>query len=373
MSLASLGLRNSFRKPLRTSLSVAGIALCIVLVLTVTAVSVRYTTVVDQSYTIYNADFIVVSKGALLLGGLPLGAVISQGAVSEVASVKGVTSATPILIVVDVNGLVPSNITIGVPIQNFSMFASATPLTLEGSYPESADQVVVGNYLASTGGLGVGSTIHEAGAVLTVSGVMHTSNVVLGNSVIMPLQTAQASLGYSDLVSAVLVDTDNATAGVPASIESAVPGVGVLSYGASQAITAPLLSSVGTFDIAMAAVASVLAGLFVTVITTVNILEEREELATMVAMGASGWSVLRVTLAETALVTLAGGVAGAVLSGAATAFVFERYAGLSLPVSLGTLATILPPTDAVLAVAGVLAVGVAVGVAATVGAVRSLG
>ncbi|MDG7020085.1 MAG: hypothetical protein JRN43_07160, partial [Nitrososphaerota archaeon] len=255
MSLASLGLRNSFRKPLRTSLSVAGIALCIVLVLTVTAVSARYTTVVDQSYTIYNADLIVVSKGALLLGGLPLGAVISQGAVSEVASVKGVTSATPILIVVDVNGLVPSNITIGIPIQNFSMFASATPLTLEGSYPESADQVVVGDYLASTGGLRVGSTIHEAGAALTVSGVVYTSNIVLGNAVIMPLQTAQASLGYSDLVSAVLVDTDNATAGVPASIESAVPGVGVLSYGASQAITAPLLSSVGTFDIAMAAVA----------------------------------------------------------------------------------------------------------------------
>ena len=373
VSLASLGLRNSFRKPLRTSLSVAGIALCIVLVLTVTAVSARYTTVVDQSYTIYNADLIVVSKGALLLGGLPLGAVISQGAVSEVASVKGVTSATPILIVVDVNGLVPSNITIGVPIQNFSMFASATPLTLEGSYPESADQVVVGDYLASTGGLRVGSTIHEGGEALTVSGVMYTSNIVLGNAVIMPLQTAQESLGYSDLVSAVLVDTDNATAGVPASIESAVPGVGVLSYGASQKITAPLLSSVGTFDLAMAAVASVLAGLFVTVIVMVNILEEREELATMVAMGASGLSVLRVTLAETALVTLAGGVAGAVLSGAATAFVFERYAGLSLPVSLETLATILPPTDTVLAVAGVLVLGVAVGVAATVGAVRSMG
>ena len=373
MSLASLGLRNSFRKPLRTSLSVAGIALCVVLMLTVTAVSMRYTTVVDQSYTIYHADLLVVSKGALLLGGLPLGAVISQGAASEVAQVKGVSSATPILIVVNVKELVPSNITIGVPLQNFSMFAAATPLTLKGSYPSSADQVVVGNYLASTTGLGVGSTFKEGGTTLTVSGEMYTSNIVLSNSVIMPLQTAQASLGYSDLVSAVLVNTDNRTAGVPSSIESAVPGVGVLSYGKSQAITAPLLSSVGTFDLAMGAVAAVLAVLFVSVIVSVNILEERDELATMVAMGGSSGSVMKATLAETTLVTLVGALAGVALSGVATAFVFERYAGLTLSVSLRTLASVLPPWDALLAVVGLLAVGALVGASTTAGVLRRLG
>ena len=372
MSLAVLGFRNSFRKPLRTTLAVVGIALCIVLILTVTAVSARYTTVVDQSYTIYKADLLVVSKGSLLLGGIPLGAVIPQSTAAEVAAVKGVTSATPILIVVDVKSLVPSNITIGIPMGNFSMFARATPLQLQGSYPASPDQVVVGNYLASATGLRVGSTFSYGGARVTVSGVIQTSNLVLSDAVIMPLQTAQYAAGYSDLISAVLVNTDNRTAGVPAGIEASVPNVGVLPYGQSQTITAPLLSTVGTFNYALEALAEVLAALFVTVMVSVNILEERDELSTMVALGASSGSVMKVTLAETILVTVVGVAAGVLLSVVTTAFVFYEYAGLPVSVSLTDLVTLFPDVAPLLATAGLLAVGVAVGVVTTSTAVRRL-
>ncbi|MDG7011243.1 MAG: ABC transporter permease [Nitrososphaerota archaeon] len=373
MALASLGFRNSFRKPLRTFLSVAGIALCIVLMLTVVAVSDRYTTVVDQSYTVYKADLLVVSRGALLLGGLPLGAVVSQGVASQVAGVRGVESATPLLVVVDVKELVPSNITIGVPIQNFSMFAEATPLSLQGSYPSSADQVVVGNYLASTEGLRVGSTLENGGAALTVSGILVTSNVVLSNAVVMPLQTAQAELGYYDLVSAVLVDTQGNASQVASNIMASVPGVGAIPYGQSQAITAPLLSSVGTFDVAMGALAAALAVLFVTVIVSVNILEERDELSTMVAMGASTGSVLKVALAETSLVTLLGAALGVVASAGATAFVFERYAGVTVQFTPSGISALLPGWVTLLAVLGLLAVGMGVGLASAVGAVRRAG
>ena len=373
MALASLGFRNSFRKPLRTFLSIAGIVLCIVLMLTVAAVSNRYTAVVDQSYTIYKANLLVVSRGALLLGGIPLGAVIPQGIASQVGGVAGVASATPVLVVVDVKALVPSNITIGVPLQNFSMFAAATPLTLRGSYPTSADQVVVGNYLASTGRLQVGSVLKEGGTTLTVTGILTTSNVVLSNAVVMPLQTAQEELGYTDLVSAVLVNTDGNASQVASGIATSIPGVGVLPYGASQAITAPLLSSVDTFDLVMRALAAVLAVLFVTVIVSVNILEEREELSTMVAMGASSGSVLKVALAETSLVTLVGVGAGVLMSAAATAFVFERYAGVTVSFTVQGLLSLFPGPGTFLAVLGVLVTGVAVGVVSAMGIVRGLG
>lgn len=372
MSLAGLGFRNSFRKPLRTSLSVLGIALCIVLMLTVTAVSARYATVVDQSYSIYNPDLMVVSKGAFLVGGLPLGAVVPQGIAAEVASVPGVTSAIPILFVVDVQDLVPANITIGVPAQDFGIFAGATPLRLEGDYPAGADQAVIGSLLSSTTGLRVGSSFEEGGTNVTVTGIIHTSNVVLSDSVVMPLPTAQAVSGYHDLISAVLVDAGNSTAGVAAGIESSIAGVGVLPYGESQAVTAPLLSSVGAFDSAMGALSAALAVLFVVLIVSVNILEERDELSTMVAIGASIGSVMKATLAETGLVTLAGVAAGVLASGFATGLVFASYASLPVPLSLPGLSILYPASATLLAVLGILAAGIVVGIGATLAVVRGM-
>ena len=364
LRLVSLGFRNSFRRPARTSLSILGVALCVVLMLTVTAVSHRYTTVVGQSYSLYSSDLVVVSRASLLVEGIPIGGSIPQQAVGLVEGVRGVASATPMLLVVEVKELVPSNVTIGVPIGNFSMFAQINTIALRGSYPSAPDQVVVGGNVARQGGLGVGSNITEDGTTLTVSGVMSTSNLILSNAVVMPLATAQATQGYVGLVSAILVDSQPGWGGnLTQDIDAAIPGVSAVNPSESEQLTSTLVSSVSSINDAIDFFSLALAAMLVSIIASVGVMEKKDEFATMWAMGGSTSSVMKVALAETGLFAAVGFAVGLGLSVVATSLVFQVYASVPFSASVSGIWALIPPQAVALAGAVVVGFGVLVGAA----------
>lgn len=364
MSLAGLGFRSSFRRPFRTVLSVLGIALCIMLMLTVSGISQRYVTVVDQSYSIYSTSVVVVSRGSLLLEGIPLGGAMPEDTSSLIDGVSGVTSTTPILFVVDTQQLVPRNITIGIPIQNFTMFSRTTQVQLEGRYPTSMDQVVVGGYLASVSNLSVGSKLEEAGASLEVSGILTTSNLILGNAVIMPLETAQAAKGYAGLVSAILVGSDGVPPAVLAQrIESKIPGVLAINPAQSQSFNIPLTSSVGIISESIEVLSVTLAFLFVAIISSVNLMDQKDEFLTIRAIGSSSGSMMKVALAETGLVSLVGFVLGLPLSAVFTAIAFQESAGIPVFYSLSNAFGVIPLQTMLIAGLAVVGFGMVVGAA----------
>jgi ABC-type antimicrobial peptide transport system permease subunit len=266
------------------------------------------------------------------------------------------------LLVVDVRHLVPTNITIGIPIQNFSMFSRTTSIRLEGVYPTSDDQIVVGNYLATVSGLAVGSTVKVDGVSLNVSGIISTSNLILANAVIMPLQTAQQALGYSGLVSAILVSSKGVRPDtVIQTINSTIPGVVAIDPALSESFTSPLVSSIGTITYSIDVFSIALAFLFVTIITSVNIMEQKEEFYTMRAIGSSSGSILKVTLAETGFISTSGFVLGLVFSAVAIAAVFQTYASVPFSASLSSTTTLLPLRLALFAGLVVVAFGMLVG------------
>jgi putative ABC transport system permease protein len=371
LSLVLLGFRNSFRRPVRTGLSVLGIALCITLMLTVASVSQRYASVVTQSYSIYNSDVVVVSKASLLIQGLPLGGDIPETAVSLVKDVNGVSSATPILLVVDVHQLIPSNITIGVPLSNFSMFSEVTSVQLRGSYPATMDEAVVGSYLASVSNLSLGSTLKEGGTTLRVSGIISTSNLILGNAIIMPLATAQAVEGYGGLVSAILVDSSGTSpSALIRSIDAAIPGVVAIEPSRSESLTDPLVSSIGLINDSVDLFAVVVAFLFVAIITSVSVIEQKDEFITMRAIGSSTSSVLRVTLSQSLMMTAAGVAVGLGLSALATAAVFQVYASIPVSASLSGILDLLPAGPVVFAGSAVVGLGLLVSAVTTSSVLR---
>ena len=373
MSLAGLGFRNSFRRPVRTVLSVLGIAFCIMLMLTVSGVSQRYITLVDQSYSIYSTNVVVVSRGSLLVEGIPLGGDMPEGTSSLVDGVSGVTSTTPILFVVDTQQLVPRNITIGIPIQNFTMFGRTAQIHLEGRYPTSMDQVVVGGYLAGVSNLSVGSTMEEGGVSLEVSGILSTPNLILGNAVIMPLQTAQATQGYAGLVSAILVGFDGVPpAALAQRIDSKIPSVLAINPIQSQSFASPLTSSVGTIGESVEVLSIMLAFLFVAIISSVNLMDQKDELLTIRAIGSSSSSMMKVALAETGLVSLVGFVLGLPLSAVSTAIAFQESAGIPVLYSLSNAFGVIPLQAMLLAGLTVVGFGMMVGAATITAMLRDM-
>jgi len=324
--------------------------------LTVSAVSQRYVTVVTQSYSIYSTSIVVVSRASLLVEGVPLGGAIPEGTSALLDGVSGVASTTPILFVVDTQQLVPKNITIGIPMQNFTMFGRTTQVQLEGSYPTSTNQVVVGRYLAGISNLSVGSTIKEGGVSLEVSGIISTANLILGNAVIMPLETAQVTQGYTGLVSAILVGS----AGVPPDIlsqriDSKIPGVVAIDPARSQTFINPLIQSVGVISESIDVFSVILALLFVSIISSVNLMERKDEFYTIKAIGSSSGSIMKVALAETGLISLTGFFSGLLLSGVSTAVAFQEYAGIPFLDSVHSIFDVIPLPMVLLA--GVIVVG----------------
>jgi len=373
LSLAGLGFKNSFRRPVRTVFSVLGIALCVMLMLTVTGISQRYVTVVTQSYSIYSTDVVVVSRASILVEGIPLGGAIPQATSTLLDGVSGVATTTPILFVVDTQTLVPRNITIGVPVQNFTMFGRTTQIQLEGSYPTSADQVVVGHYLAGISGLSVGSTIEEGGVSLEVSGIISTSNLILGNAIIMPLETAQSVQGYDGLVSAILVGSNGVPPGVLSQrIDSTIPSVEAIEPSQSQSFTNPLTSSVGIISESVDVLSVILAFLFVAIISSVNLMERKDEFYTVRAIGSSSGSMLKVALAETGLVSLIGFVSGLLLSAASIAIIFQEYAEIPFTDSFHNIFEVIPPPVALLAGLLVVGFGMLIGAVAITAMLRDM-
>lgn len=328
---------------------------------------------IDQSYSIYNSDIVVVPKTSFLVGGVPVGGVIPEAAVSQVQAVSGVASATPMLTVVGVSQVVPTNITIGIPIQNFSMFARSTPVQLIGAYPTSDDQAVVGQYLATLSDLKVGSILKVGGVSLSISGIIATSSLILGNAIIMPLQTAQTTLGYEGLISAILVDSEGVQPStLMSSIDSAVPGVRAISPAQSEAFINPLASSIEAVSGGMDALGATLAVLFTTIIASVNIIEQKNELFTIRAIGSSSRSILKITLAETGLVSFAGLIIGVTLSIIATAVVFQAYDSVPIIDSISGAFTLIPLPTVLAAGLAVVGSGLLVGAATSMAILRNL-
>lgn len=324
---------------------------------------------VDQSYSIYSTNVVVVSKASLLLEGLPLGGSLPQNAGQLIEQVPGVSSVTPMLIVVDVKQLIPSNITIGIPLQNFTMFGNTVHIQLNGAYPASDNQIVVGQYLAKTTNLQVGSIVEKGNTTLQVSGIMVTANLILDNSVIMPLETAQITQGYQGLVSAFLVsgyapmtggDTTVSSSGLISSINSQIPGIVAMDPKQSEFLTNPLVSSVNLINGSVETFSGFVAILFVVIISMVNITEQKDEFLTMRSIGSSSFAVIKIATAEGAFLATIGVLLGSLLATIAIGLVFQIYASIPFSSSVSDVFHLVPLSAFLYSSAIIIAIGIAI-------------
>ncbi len=333
--------------------------------------SERYTTIVDQSFGIYSTNIVVISKGSLLLGGLPVGAEIPQTEIYQIQAASGVSSVVPILVIFSVHQLVPANVTIGIPLGNFSSIGNLNKPDLSGAYPSTNDQMIVGAYLAKVSNLRIGSVVRVGNSNLSVSGIVDTTNIILGNAAIMPLQTAQSAEGYDGLVSEFLVTSapELSTSAIK-NINSNTNGLVAISPQSSESLTSPLANSLGAFNEGISIFATFVAFLFVAVIAIVNLSEQKEELSTIRAIGSSLWSVLKVTLSEIAFVALVGAVLGLGFATIATALFFRDYGGVPISTSIFSTLNVIPMSILLGSELGIIAFGMLVAAITTTALLR---
>ena len=374
-------LRNLFRRRLRTSLCILGVALGIMLIISVGATTRRYMDVIKEMNLFYSGDVVVISKGSFFIQAFPIGGSLLESTVDKVRQVEGVKTAVPMLFVIGAytsEGIiqpVPANISVGIPTGNWSVLVGSAPLKSGGRWPSansSEKEVVIGGYLAWSYNLTVNSKIRIKGHDLRVVGILDKSSVLLTRIIIMPLKVAQDVYKYPMRVSMIVAEPwENVTEEeLKDRIEEEISGVIALTGDERNEIVEPMFRDIESWNLGIRIVIFLISMVLVMTVATMNISERRKELATLDAIGAPKSSIIRMIVTETGLIGLFGGIVGTLLGAVASLFLASFYASVPVSFMFPSLFVIVSPTMMLEILASTVALSCVAGIIPAVATVR---
>lgn len=349
-------LRNLFRRRIRTSLCVLGIAIGVMPIIAVGATTSRYFSIIKEMNLLYSGDIIVIARGSIFVQAVPIGGSLQENTVDKVKHVEGVKAAVPMLCVIGLSTykyslaqLVPLNVTIGIPLGNWSFLVGTTPLRPGGSWPStdsSQEEVVIGTYLAQRYSLIVNSTIRTKNHELRVAGILDTPSAILTRTIIMPLEVAQEIHGYNMLINMIVVEPQEGITEkeLVDRIEVEIGGVKALTDDERNEIIEPILRDVEAWNLGIRSVLFSISMLIVMIVATTNVSERKIEFATLDAIGAPKSCILRMVIIETGLIGLFGCVGGILLGVVAAVLMISFYASVPVSFVLPDLFVIVTPT-----------------------------
>ena len=256
-----------------------------------------------------------VSFGSLFGSG---GSTLDQSVVGAIGNLTDVAVASPTLSATGyvngtaafLTGIDPATYnaaTGGLDIVNGSALSNST----------SADQIIIGQSVAASDGLSVGSTVlvgpnSTGGSQYTVVGIYSTGSSFTERFAYIPLTNAQNIANKTGVVSEVYVkaDTPSEVSSVTAEISASFPGVSAI---APSTFTAPAASLSGTLTtfFTIIGLAALLAGGFGVVNTMMMSISERtREIGALKAIGAKKGQIMGIFMSEALLIGVIGGIAG---------------------------------------------------------------
>ena len=367
-------LRNLFRRRIRTSLCILGIALGVMPIIAVGATTTRYFSLIKEMNLLYSGDVVVVAMGSIFIQALPIGGSLQESIVDEVRQVEGVKTAVPMLCVIglatqefSLTHLVPLNVSVGMPSGSWSFLVGSTPLQPGGRWPStnsSEKEVVIGGFLAQRSNLTVDSTVKMEDHDLKIAGILDTPSALLSRIIIMPLEVAQEIYKYNMLINMIVVEPQEGITEKELAnrIEKEIEGVKALTDDERNEIVEPILRDVETWNLGIRSVLFSISMVLVMMVATMNVSERRGEFATLDAIGAPKSCIVRMVIIETGLIGLFGCVGGILLGAVAAAMVVSFYASVPVSSVLPDLFVIVPPAMMLGTLASVVALSCITGI-----------
>jgi putative ABC transport system permease protein len=200
-----------------------------------------------------------------------------------------------------------------------ALMGASTFEIVEGSYitSDNADEMVIGQNLADTNSLSVGSTVDMEGTALTVVGIYDSGTVFANNMIVMPIETTERVFEL-DGVTSVTVLADDAE-----NVDAVVEDIReILDEDTADVTTAEDMyeriggsvnSAESTSNIGMI-VAFVVAGVVVLFSVVLMIRQRVKEIGILKAIGASNWRIGLQFSLETLAVSVVAAIIGALIT-----------------------------------------------------------
>jgi putative ABC transport system permease protein len=316
---------NIRQRPIRSLVSVAGVALGVALVLLFTGLSRGMSNDLQRRSSNLRAEIMFTRKGSMdSLTGSP--ANLNTRYVDELKKVEGVEYAVPVILYVSSGnrGFGFQQIE-GVDWDQFSTMNQMT--LLSGRAPAANDEVVVDQTKATSDRLAPGSVLKLFGdKPYRVVGVYAPES---GARVKMSLAAMQDALQSPEKCSYVLVKTKNGVdkETVAAAINTALPGNKIQYTNDVFVSFEKRFPALRTFLRVLVGLAAVVSTLVIMLAMYTTITERTREIGILKAMGASKWYIVSEIEKEALLISALGLVAGFLISLAA-GFVIHRLYGL---------------------------------------------
>ena len=312
--------RGLWRRPVRTGLTVFGIAIGIAAVVTLVGMASGYEKSVVKQLDVAGIDVIVSN----MQGGI-MPKAFDQSVREAVASMPGVAAASATLMQMLSVEDAPMMVVSG---REWGSFIWDQLRVVEGRMPRDASEraVVLGTLAAGVLGKKVGDPIQIETAELEIVGIVDGQSVVENGAVILALPLFQEASGYEGRINFVNVRTapDVGDAGVAAlcrAIQAAHPGLRAVKsaevVGTSQGFQVAQAMSWST---SMLAIAVGILGVMNTML--MSVFERKHEIGVLLALGWQRSRIMSLILCESAAMGLLGGIVGVIL-GAATLAVLQ--------------------------------------------------
>ena len=300
-------IRILIRQPVRSVLTVGGIALCIVLMLFLLAV---YRGVANGSvdYIRRNpADLWVLQNNAtnILRGSSLLN--VSHGTLLR--ETEGVAQVSPVLMFLTTVWREKEHATLFLAGFDPATGAGGPPEIVEGRSARGDDDLVLDHSFAAKYGIRVGEIVRVRDDSLRVCGLSAGTNAFVVQYGFVSLKRAQALIGFPSIVSFYLVTLKPGASldSVRRAIAADVPGVDVYDNATFLQNNIHEMES-GFMPIlyAIAAIGAVVLTSILTLLLTVIILESRHDFAVMRALGSPERFLSGVVLAQAFFLSIAG-------------------------------------------------------------------
>lgn len=315
-----------------------GIAISIGFLVGVSATISRGMAIIGEMNLFLRDELVVVAKDVLVIHGFPIGGTIPERVRGELIGVEGVEDVVPMLFILELRAggiakMFPANLTIGLPLDKLPLIFPSIFLRVEGELPSNPQgEVLVGKSIADQYGLSAGSTIRLKGRSLVVSGIIRGRSIILSRSIIASLRLIQELQGYEGQISMAIVKlkADADAERVADEIEREIKYAMALTERERNELTYPLLEELGFWNHGIKVFMLIMSGILVAATEIMNVSESRRDFATLIAIGASETTLLKMILAETLLIGVLGGSLGLLLGGLAAVSLASIYTDIPI-------------------------------------------
>jgi len=333
-------IRNITQRKFRTGLTVFGIGLGIFAIMVMGGMSEYFNRHVERSLSLVDKIQVVPETGYL-------GGSINESSVRKVKRIPGVSDAYGLLwMPYDVEGIgLIGDYVVGIPVDKQEPTLKDTKLksgrlllpgdtyrAVVGSNVEREFSIKVGDELPirSKRFRGTASITHERN--FTIVGIMEYTSTDYDNIMAIPLETAQKFYELEDTVSYIWVIPEPSADGedLARRIELSVEKITAISPQKLREQVESSLVVIYLITLSSAVLAAIIGGLSVMNTMLMSVSERTKDFGLMKAMGAEVRDILYLTMGESALMGIVGGIIGIIGGGIFIYFMNEYLSSMGM-------------------------------------------